>query len=446
MNKPIVGKYKEYVYDNTEPPANGFYNKYIEIQIRNRNKVLSDNGFYLHMGNGDVDRKEFPIPACLTDTLVRSLNAQYYRYSHPLGRPTTRQVIAEYENFIAKKNIYTTNNVGMVLSATGGFSSAIEILMRHNKFKGHGLITQPTFPVYEAVLWKRFGIHKVVGEKSNGFLPTIDEVIKNTNNQTRFIILTSPSFPFGKFYSKKDLEKIVDFANDTKTYVILDELFYDLPFREVSNIGSVDKNQDFIVRIKGFSKDRAVPGFRAGYVLASEPFMMELNKYANHCYGLPPSLFEPFVEKDLIMRMLMKGKTKIDSVNIHDLPQVAEIKSAIIGDCKKDLPAYKKNIQGTLEKYKENRDFILNSVKSIARMETIEPDAGFNMGVRIDHSGNSFEFFKKMFFETGVILAPGEVFDMPKSAGNWFRLTFSNNKEQMAEALGRIKKYLGNAN
>ena len=75
-------------------------------------------------------------------------------------------------------------------------------------------------------------------------------------------------------------------------------------------------------------------------------------------------------------------------------------------------------------------------------MSAVEPDAGFNMGIKIDHSGDSFTFFQKLFFDTGVILAPGEVFDMPKSVGNWYRLTFANNLEKMLLGLDRVRDYL----
>ncbi len=75
-------------------------------------------------------------------------------------------------------------------------------------------------------------------------------------------------------------------------------------------------------------------------------------------------------------------------------------------------------------------------------MWAIIPDAGFNLGVQIQHKGATFDFFKKMFLKTGVILAPGEVFDMPTSSGNWYRLTFSNNLSKMLKALERVKAYL----
>lgn len=440
MKTSIKSKHKEYIYDKTEPSSNGAYNKYIEIEVKNRNRIKKEKGFYLHMGNGDVDRKEFPIPKCLTRTIVRTLKNNYYRYSHPLGRPTTRQLISEYENFICGLNRYTLNNIGIVFGSTGGFSSAMEILMRYYKFQGSALFTQPTFPVYEAVLWKRFGIKKIIGHEKNGFLVTPKEIESQINEDIKFIILTSPNFPFGKAYSKKNLEEIVKISNRTKTYIIFDEIFYDLPFKEISNIGSVKDNQNYIIRIKGFSKDRAVPGFRIGYVLADESFINELNKFANHYYGFPPSLFEPFIEKDMMMRMLMKGKKEIKSVNLHDLPIVAKQKLQILGNSKKDLKEYKTNIQGTLKKYKNNRDTILSLIKNIPGMRVIAPDAGINLGVWIKHKGNSFTFFKKMFFETGVILAPGDVFDMPEL--NWYRFTFSNNLDVMKKALWRIKVFL----
>lgn len=390
------------------------------------------------MGNGDVDRDEFPIPKCLTNVLIRSLEDGYYRYSHPLGRPTTRQLIAEYENYIAGQNIYEQKNVGLVLSATGGFAAAIEILMRHNNFQGDALLMQPSFPVYEAVLWKRFGIRKMIGQEQNGFLPTPDEIASCIDKNTKFIVLTSPNFPFGKTYSKQDLKRIVDLSNKTKTYVILDEIFYDIPFVELANIGAVKESQKYIIRIKGFSKDRAVPGFRIGYVIADESFIHALNQYANHYYGLAPSLFEPFIEKDIIMRMLLKGKKAIKTINLHDLPAIVNKKFKILGDSAKDLPEYKRSIEGTLLQYKRNRNAVIEKIQSIPKMRTLVPDAGFNLGVQIQHTGTTFNFFKQVFLKTGVILAPGEVFDMPKSSGNWYRLTFSNNLGKMLQALERV--------
>lgn len=442
MNEPIEGIYKEYIYDSTEPAANGAYNKYIEVQSNNRNLVEKNIGFYLHMGNGDVDRDEFPIPKCLTKTLVNSVKNNYYRYSHPLGRPTTRQLIAEYENFIAGVDRYEQKNIGVVLSATGGFAASIEILIRHNEFNGEVLIMQPTYPVYEAVLWNRFGIKKIVGKEENGFLPTPEEIKANINDKTKFIIITSPNFPFGKTYSMSDLEQIVDLSNEKKVYIIFDEIFYDLPFIQIPNIGLIRKSQKYIIRIKGFSKDRSVPGFRIGYVIADEAFINKLNSYTNHYYGFPPSLFEPFIEKDIIMRMLMKGKRKIETTNSHDLPQIAEKKLRILGDSKKDLSEYKKNILGNLQKFRQNRDSVIKLIKDIPQMEVIVPDAGFNLGVKIKHKGNSFNLFQDIFFNTGVVLAPGDVFDMPASTGNWFRLTFSNNLEKMEKALFKIKEHL----
>jgi len=444
MKEPIVGEYQEYICDEREPPSNAAYNKYIKSQVENRNRVKAELGFYLHMGNGDVDREEFPIPQCLTEVLIRSLQSQYYRYSHPLGRPTTRDLISEYENFIAGKERYTRKNIGTVLSATGGFASTMEILMNHNHFEGEGLITQPAFPVYEAVMWQRFGIKKIVGSEKDGFLPTPEQIEENIDDNTKFAILTSPSFPFGKAYPMEDLEKIVEISNKTKTYMILDEIFYDLPFVDIPNIGSVDDEQEFIIRVKGFSKDRSVPGFRVGYVIAAPSVMNELNRYANHNYGLPPSLFEPFIEKEMIMRMLMKGKTNVDFLNNHDLPEVAEKKYRIIGDCKSDLPVYSRNIQRTLDQYQRNRDEIIKKIEAIPKMSAgVVPDAGFNMGVRIEHQGSTFDFFRELFEKTGVVLAPGELFDMPRECGNWYRLTFANNLPKMEEALDRVGAYLG---
>ena len=438
MNRPLTNKYQDFICDSTEPRGNRFYRKYIKVWIDYHHIVEKRKGFFLHMGNGDIDREEFPVPQCLINVIEKSLRRQYFDYNHSLGDSLVRILIAEYENFIAGKRLYSKNNVGIVLSSTGGFSSIIEILMRHYKFQGHCLIALPTFPVYEAVVWKRFGIKKVAGKKQNAFLPTVKDIESAISEETRFIILTSPSFPFGKIYSGEDLSDIIKLSNRTRTYIILDEIFYDLPFGPIPNIGAVDLRQDYIIRIKAFSKDRSVPGLRIGYVLANEAVINELNRFADHYYGCPPTVFEAFIAEDIILRMLLKGGPDVNPKLIKDNEKLFDL----IGNYHMDLPEYRKNIVWTLAKFKENRDRVIAEIKNIPRMEAIGPDAGINMGIRIEHRGSTFNFFKELFFNTGVIIAPGEVFDMPADTGSWYRLTFANNLSKMLKGLLKIKDYL----
>ncbi len=442
MNKPLKGSYTPTILDNRVPYALRYYHQYIRDWLDYSGKIQKQLGFYMHLGGGDVDRDEFPIPTCLTEVLSESVKKSYFSYTHQLGNPFVRDVIAKYENYIQGINRFTENNVAMVLSSTGGFSMSLKVLLQHYKYKGNAILVQPAYPVYEGVLWKKFKIVKVCGKEDRGFLPTIEDIENSIDSETRFIILTNPSFPFGKFFSETELERLVTLSNEKKIYIIVDEIFYDMGFKPVPNIGSVNQNQDYIIRVKAFSKDRAAPGIRMGYVLGSEALMNELNLIVDTSYTCPPTVFDNFIVKDILLRTLMKGGYDIDDSRKKENSREFEI----IGNYSKELPQYTREVKETISEYIDYRDLVLSELKASPYIKAIVPDAGINMGLKIDHTGTTYDFFKKMFFNTGVVLAPGEAFDMPKDCGNWYRLTFTNNKEKMVEALHRVIKFVADEN
>jgi len=161
MNIPLSRNLKISNTDNRLPRANRYYHRYIKAWLDFHGQVEKKNKFFIHMGSGDIDRDEFPIPKCLINSLIDSVRNSYFEYTYQLGNPYVRKVIADYENHIQGINRFTFNNVAIVLSATGGFSSVIQVLMKHYKYKGNAIIVQPTYPVYESVMWKTFKVKKI---------------------------------------------------------------------------------------------------------------------------------------------------------------------------------------------------------------------------------------------------------------------------------------------
>jgi aspartate/methionine/tyrosine aminotransferase len=438
MTKSLKGRYFSSTQDETVPYANHYYHKYIKLWLDHHCEIEKKLGFFAHLGHGDVDREVFPIPACLLDSLIRSVRSSYFDYTGQLGNSVVREVIANYENHIQGIKRYSEKNIAMVLSATGGFSSAIQVLMEHYKYKGNGIIVQPTYPVYESVMWNKFGIKKVCGTRENNFLITAAEIENTLDKNTRFIILTNPTFPFGKALSSVELRKLVQITNKYKIYLILDEIFYDIPYKKIANIGSVPLKQDFIIRIKAFSKDRAVPGIRVGYIIASESLMSAFSTLADRLYTCPPTVFDAFVLKDIILRTLMKKGPDISSQTKRNYSK----EMSLLGNYKGDLTDYSKHINGTLAAYQRNIELVTSLIKGNKYMDYVVPDAGINIGIGIKHTGKPYKFFENLYFKKGVIIAPGEVFDMPEYSTKWYRLTFTIDPKKLETGIKKLLDYI----
>jgi len=102
------------------------------------------------------------------------------------------------------------------------------------------------------------------------------------------------------------------------------------------------------------------------------------------------------------------------------------------------LEEYSKTLDSNLLGYYSNTLLVKKILGSSAVFDFIEPQGGFNMGINIKSKKSSMELFKEIFLNTGVVLTPGEVFDMPKSLDPWFRITLANNGLDIETALTKV--------
>lgn len=106
-------------------------------------------------------------------------------------------------------------------------------------------------------------------------------LIEKSINRPRVVVINNPINPSGYIFDQKVLSSIINYCYSNDIWVILDEVYKDLCFDP-----NIKLHQNLfsnnLIRIGSFSKSLAIPGFRSGYILASEIFIANFNLLHQH--------------------------------------------------------------------------------------------------------------------------------------------------------------------
>lgn len=138
------------------------------------------------------------------------------------------------------------------------------------------LVMQPTYGEYElASQTVGAQIIKLASREEDNFWIDPVEIIKMTRrHQPKCVFLCNPNNPTGQHLARRDIEQILEAAQDT--LLILDEAYLAFTDNAWSAVDLVDKVNLLLVR--SMTKDYALAGLRLGYGIAGEEIISILNK------------------------------------------------------------------------------------------------------------------------------------------------------------------------
>src|SRR5699024_5319013 len=134
------------------------------------------------------------------------------------------------------------------------------------------------------------------------FIPTTEEsnfkltgaqLEKNITEQTKAVVINSPSNPTGMMYSKQELEEIGEVCLKHDLLIISDEIYEKLIYTEephVSIASLSDKLYSQTVIINGVSKSHAMTGWRIGYAAGPKKIIKAMTSLASHSTSNPTSI------------------------------------------------------------------------------------------------------------------------------------------------------------
>ncbi len=373
----------------------------VEIQpsgIRKFFDIVSEMKDAISLGVGEPD---FDTPWHIREEGIYSLEKGRTFYTSNAGLKELKIEICKYLK--RKQNLeYDYNNEVIV---TVGGSEAIDIALRAMIDPGDEvLIPQPSYVSYVPCVSLAYGKPVIIELKEdNNFRLTKEEVLEKITDKTKILILPFPNNPTGAILEKSDLEDIAKVCIENDIYVLSDEIYSELSYKEKHiSIASIPGMQERTILINGFSKAYAMTGWRLGYACGPKEILKQMIKIHQFAIMCAPTN-----------------------------SQYAAVEALKNGD---------RDVEMMCESYNQRRRFLLNALREMG-LECFEPYGAFYMFPSIKKFGmTSDEFATRLLMEQKVAVVPGTAFG---DCGEGFlRVSYAYSLEDLKRALERIGKFI----
>jgi aspartate aminotransferase len=306
--------------------------------------------------------------------------------------PSFREALAKYSS---EKFGVEVSQDNIMVSPGARFSiyTAISTLLN----PGDELIViEPSWPAYkECALNSGIKVRTITTTLEGKWEPTIEQIQKVINNNTKMIILNYPNNPTGKILPEKLQDEIVRLAIKNNLYILSDEIYSQYAYKKWKSI--LCYNYDKSIITQSFSKSHAMTGFRIGYAISRPEIIEKLSKLEALCL-----------------------------TNVSEPIQYIAMK-ALEADISDNTNTVQTRLNVLVEKAKEmNLDFVA-------------PDGAMYLFARINQEGFSGVQFANNLLEKGLAVAPGEGFGEFK---NFIRLSACQDEKILMEGMNILGNML----
>lgn len=347
----------------------------------------------INFGLGEPD---LPTPDFMRREAARvTIEEQNGYTSHAGLLPLREKIAASYPHLgLSADQVVVT--VGSQEAMTAAFLSLIE--------EGdEALIPDPSFPAYENcvhISGAKPVFYRLPAEKEFGF--DIDEFKSKITPRTKVAVVISPSNPTGKIFSADDFRQIAAALEGTGIYLISDEIYADLWFKEKPR--SASEFYDRTIIVSGLSKSLSMTGWRLGWVASSQT--------------------------DAVKACLtLHGYLTVCTSTISQ-------KAALLG-WSAEAEAAKAEHRAI---YRRRGEFLIDLLQSELGLRGTSPEGAFYTMLDIRPLGGDDLAVAERFLQNRVITVPGVAFG--SESKGFLRVSFCNDEERMAEGVRRMKEVL----
>lgn len=366
--------------------------------IRKFFDIVSEMKDAISLGVGEPD---FDTPWHIRDEGIYALEKGKTFYTSNAGLKELREEICKY---LKRTQNIEYNPLNEVIITVGG-SEAIDIGLRAIVNSGDEvIIPQPAYVSYEPCALLAGAKPVIINLKAeNEFRLTAEELENAITDKTKVLILPFPNNPTGAIMERKDLEKIAKVVIKHDIYVMSDEIYSELTYKDKHvSIASIEGMQERTILINGFSKAYAMTGWRLGYACGPEKIIKQMTKI--HQFAI---MCAPTTSQYAAVEALRNGDD-----------DVKEMRNA----------------------YNQRRRFLLNAFKEM-NLECFEPYGAFYVFPCIEEFGmTSEEFATKFLEEEKVAAVPGNAFG--DSGEGYLRISYAYSLDNLKIAMERLKRFV----
>lgn len=245
---------------------------------------------------------------------------------------------------------------------------------------------------------------------ANGYVPTPADLSAAAD----VVYLCYPNNPTGAVATREQLQKWVDWANETKSLVLFDaayEAFIRTPGIPHS-IYECDGARKCAIEFRSYSKTAGFTGIRCGFTVVP-------NELVAYTVDGKPVELRPFWTR--------RQTTKFNGCS-YVTQRGAEATYSDAG---------KAQTKATIDFYLENARLMKEALLKLGYGVTGGTDSPY---LWVDVDGDSWQFFDKLLHNANVVTTPGAGFG--KAGEGYIRISAFNSRENVLEAIDRLSKTL----
>jgi aspartate aminotransferase len=371
---------------------NFLLNESVKIQSDNKQTHLSiflkaksmelEGKKIIHMEVGEPD---FLPPQIVKKALTEVFDKGFLKYGQAQGMPSFREAIAKYSS---KKFGVSISSDNIIVSPGARFSVFTTI----NTLLNPGdelIIIEPAWPAYkECALNSGVKVRTISTTLEGKWEPSIEQIKKVINTNTKMIVLNYPNNPTGKILPERLQDEIVNLAIENNLYILSDEIYSQYAFKNWKSV--LCYNYDKSIITQSFSKSHAMTGFRIGYAVASSKIINKLSTLQALCL-----------------------------TNVSEPIQYIAMK-ALEADITNNTNTVQTRINVLTEKAKE------------MKLNFVEPDGAMYIFARVNEEGFNGAELANNLLKKGLAVAPGEGFGEYR---NFIRISACQDEKILIEGM-----------
>jgi len=352
---------------------------------------------------------DFNTPDFIKDAAIKAIQDNYNSYTPVDGYvQLKRAIIKKFE-----RDNKLSYDLSQIVVSTGAKQSLSNIAAALINPGDEVILPCPYWVSYRDIIKLNGGIPiEVKTSISSDFKISGEDLEKAITSKTKMLWFSSPCNPSGSVYSKSELREISDvLLKHPGIYVVSDEIYEHINFSGGhSSIAAFNDMYDRTITVNGVSKAFAMTGWRIGYIGGPKWVARACNK--------------------------MQGQVTSGANCIAQRAVITALRES---------PS---KIQYMVDEFKERRDLILDLLDEIDGFKCNIPGGAFYVFPDVSHYfgktiegvaiNNASDMSTFLLEKALVATVTGDAFGDP----NCIRISYAASKEQLIEAVSRIKKIL----
>ncbi len=325
-----------------------------------------------------------------TEEFFQKLMSKKMNYGWIEGSPEFKEEVSKLYRNISPEQILQTNG------ATGANLLALYALIEPGD---HVISLHPTYQqLYDIPRSLGAEVDFWTIKEENDWLPDLEELKNLIRPNTRMICINNANNPTGTVMDEDFLKKLVNIADENGIYILSDEVYK--PLEDGLEVPAIADLYDRGISTNSLSKTYSVPGIRIGWTAANAEITDIFRKYRDYtmiCAG---------VFDDYLAVHTLKNKDRV-------------------------LERNRRIVQ-------ENLNIVKEWVAKEPRVTLVFPRYVSTSFIKLDIPMDVEEFCISLLKDKGVLLVPGNRFDVPGHA----RLGYCTHTETLKKGLEALSEYL----